>query len=185
MRDNSTCNEENREHKELGDGNGPGNMKGINIEICYSLSGGERFDKAEKRAAQFIAEILKRYGWGIDKVTKHQDYNGKYCPHRTLNNGWQRFLDMVKAYLDDAEADEVKWLFDANSNKWCAKKNGQWLYGWILDKDKWYYIGEDGYMTTGWAKVKDEWYYLKPDSPDSGRMLTGWLWDKNYNACTT
>ncbi|PFR47648.1 N-acetylmuramoyl-L-alanine amidase, partial [Bacillus cereus] len=34
-----------------GDGNGPGNRKSISVEICYSLSGGERYYKAENNAA--------------------------------------------------------------------------------------------------------------------------------------
>ena len=76
-----------------GDGvNGKGNRKGISIEICYSKSGGDKFIKAEQNAAKFIASILKEKGWGIDKVKKHQDFNGKYCPHRTLDMGWNRFL---------------------------------------------------------------------------------------------
>ena len=36
----------------------------------------------------------------MDRVTKHQDYNGKYCPHRTLDLGWDRFLKMVEAHLN-------------------------------------------------------------------------------------
>lgn len=91
--------EENRNSWNAGDGNGKGNRQGIAIEICYSKSGGERFEKAERLAAEFIAGKLKQYGWGIDKVTKHQDYNNKYCPHRTLDLGWQRFLDMIKGYM--------------------------------------------------------------------------------------
>ena len=84
-----------------GDGaNGTGNRQGISVEICYSLSGGPKFDAAEKRAAEFIAQLLKERGWDIDRVTKHQDYNGKYCPHRTLDLGWQRFLDMIQAHMD-------------------------------------------------------------------------------------
>lgn len=83
-----------------GDGvNGTGNRQGISIEICYSLSGGPQFDASEKRAAEFIAQLLKERGWSIDKVTKHQDYNGKYCPHRTLDLGWQRFLDMIQTHM--------------------------------------------------------------------------------------
>ncbi|MCH5352942.1 MAG: N-acetylmuramoyl-L-alanine amidase [Acutalibacter sp.] len=89
----------NRNAWASGDGRGKGNMEGIHIEICYSLSGGERFAKAEQNAAQLIASLLKQYGWGIDKVTKHQDYDGKYCPHRTLGLGWQRFLNIVKSYM--------------------------------------------------------------------------------------
>lgn len=83
-----------------GDGHGPGNMEGIHIEICWSLSGGERFDRAEENAAALIAGLLARYGWGLEQVTKHQDYDGKYCPHRTLDRGWERFLGMVRARME-------------------------------------------------------------------------------------
>lgn len=91
----------NRNAWHSGDGaNGIGNRQGIAIEICYSKSGGERFNKAEQNAAKFIASILKEKGWGIDKVTKHQDYSKKNCPHRTLELGWQRFLNMISAELN-------------------------------------------------------------------------------------
>lgn len=92
---------ENRNGWHAGDGgNGKGNREGIAIEICYSKSGGDKFIKAEQNAVELIVDILKRYGWGIDKVTKHQDYSGKYCPHRTLDIGWDRFINMVKAKLN-------------------------------------------------------------------------------------
>lgn len=91
----------NRNGWHAGDSNGRGNRKGIGIEICYSRSGGERFIKAEKLAAKFITQLLKERGWGLEKVTKHQDYSGKYCPHRTLDLGWQRFLHMIQAELND------------------------------------------------------------------------------------
>lgn len=85
-------------------GNGNGNRKGISLEICYSKSGGEDFEEAERLAAEYTAYLLKQYGWGIDKVKKHQDFANKYCPHRTLDMGWQRFLDMVSSYLEDKPA---------------------------------------------------------------------------------
>lgn len=98
---------ENRNAWHAGDGgNGPGNRKGIAIEICYSKSGGKRFEEAEKLTAKFIAYKLKEKGWGIDKVKKHQDFSGKYCPHRTLDMGWQRFLNMVQAELDALKKEE-------------------------------------------------------------------------------
>ena len=94
--------EENRNAYHAGDGsNGRGNRKAIAIEICYSKSGGDRFTKAEDNAAQFIAMNLKEKGWGIDRVKKHQDYSKKYCPHRTLDLGWERFLNKVRAYLGE------------------------------------------------------------------------------------
>lgn len=96
----------NRNSWNAGDGrNGEGNRKGISIEICYSKSGGENFEEAEKLAAEYIAYLLKQYNWGIDKVKKHQDFSNKYCPHRTLDLGWQRFLDIVNSYLEEKPAD--------------------------------------------------------------------------------
>ena len=92
---------ENRNAWHSGDGeHGVGNRQGIAIEICYSKSGGDRFTQAEKNAVDLIVDILKRYNWGVDKVTKHQDYNGKYCPHRTLDMGWDRFIKMIEAKMN-------------------------------------------------------------------------------------
>lgn len=96
---------ENRNGWHSGDGNGKGNREGIAIEICYSKSGGDRFIKAEQNAVELIVDILKRYGWGIDKVTKHQDYANKYCPHRTLDMGWTRFIKMIEDKLNEGKVD--------------------------------------------------------------------------------
>lgn len=101
----------NRNTWNAGDGgNGSGNRKGISLEICYSRSGGEQFEEAEKLAAEYTAYLLKQYGWGIDRVKKHQDFANKYCPHRTLDLGWQRFLNMVSSYL------EIKPVENENKN---------------------------------------------------------------------
>ena len=92
---------EDRNAWHCGDGEyGKGNREGVAIEICYSKSGGERFTQAEKNAVELIVSILKKYNWGVDKVTKHQDYNGKYCPHRTLDMGWDRFIKMIEAKMN-------------------------------------------------------------------------------------
>lgn len=100
---------ENRNAFHAGDGpNGKGNRKGIGVEICYSESGGNKFIKAEKLAIKFIAYKLIEFGWGIEKVTKHQDYSGKYCPHRTLDMGWQRFLDLIKKEMELIVLAELK-----------------------------------------------------------------------------
>lgn len=89
-----------------GDGNGKGNREGIGIEICYSRSGGERFEKAQKNAAALTAQLLRSYGWGIDRVTKHQDYSGKDCPRRTMNEiGWDGFLQLVREAYDHSPAE--------------------------------------------------------------------------------
>ena len=116
--------EENRNAWHAGDGGkGKGNRKGIAIEICYSKSGGEKFEKAEKNAAELAASILKRYGWGSDHLKKHQDFNGKNCPHRTLELGWERFVNMVRELIGEkieealgTKADVVYCVHAAN--KW-------------------------------------------------------------------
>ena len=90
-----------------GDGSiGNGNRKGIQVEICYSKSGGVRFENAEKNAAQFIASLLKERGWSVDKVKKHQDFSKKYCPHRTLDKGWVSFVNMVKNFMNGNSYEE-------------------------------------------------------------------------------
>ena len=79
-------------------GSGVGNRQGIAIEICYSWSGGKRFEKAVRNAAALSYSLLCKYGWGVDRVTKHQDYSKKYCPHRILDDyGFDAFKDLVSA----------------------------------------------------------------------------------------
>ena len=90
----------NRNAWHASDGNGKGNREGIAIEICYSKSGGEKWLKAVENAAELTAKLLKDYGWGIDKVTKHADYTNKHCPHRILDEyGWDNFLNLVKSKM--------------------------------------------------------------------------------------
>ena len=106
-----------------GDGSrGAGNRKGIGVEICYSKSGGTRFEKAEERAAEFVAEKLIEFGWGIGRVKKHQDFSGKYCPHRTLDLGWERFLRKVELYVDLLKRVEA-----------LEKKTNKFIYAWVDD----------------------------------------------------
>lgn len=99
----------NRNGWHASDGDGPGNRTTIAIEICYSKSGGERFDKAEENAAELIADLLKKYGWDISVVKRHYDYapDKKYCPHRTMDKGWDRFLNMIKTKLEDKPVSNI------------------------------------------------------------------------------
>ena len=85
-----------------GDGKyGTGNRKSIGIEICYSKSGGSRYVQAEENCVQLVASLLKQYGWGIDRIKKHQDWSGKYCPHRILaESRWDSFKERVRVALN-------------------------------------------------------------------------------------
>ncbi|UQT53461.2 peptidoglycan-binding protein [Bacillus velezensis] len=92
----------NRNAWHSGDGtNGTGNRKSIAVEICYSKSGGARYRAAEALAIKFVAQLLKERGWGVDKIRKHQDWNGKYCPHRVLSEGrWDQVKAAIAAELE-------------------------------------------------------------------------------------
>ncbi len=119
-----------------GDGrNGKGNRKGIAIEICYSKSGGERYEKARRNGAKRIAQILKQYGWGVDRLKKHQDFSGKYCPHRTLDEGWNKFVNMVREEMGEKTETSPGQQTVQNTVqekkkidvKYQAYANGRWL----------------------------------------------------------
>lgn len=78
----------NRNAWHSGDGgSGAGNRKSIGVEICYSKSGGERYRKAELNAIDHISDLMVKFNIPISKVKTHQERNGKYCPHRMLDEG--------------------------------------------------------------------------------------------------
>lgn len=94
----------NRNGWHAGDGQGKGNRERIAIEICRSRSDKALFLKAEDNGAFLAAKILVQYGWGMGQLTKHQDYSGKRCPHRTLDLGWQRFVKLVQTYYNQLKS---------------------------------------------------------------------------------
>ncbi|MCY8310593.1 peptidoglycan-binding protein [Bacillus vallismortis] len=118
----------NRNAWHTGDGkNGTGNRKSIGVEICYSKSGGVRYKKAEALAIKFVAQLLKERGWGIDRVRKHQDWNGKYCPHRILSEGrWAQVKAAIAAELERLGGKKVssptKTKTKANGATYTVKK---------------------------------------------------------------
>lgn len=115
--------EHNRNAWAAGDGSkGFGNRNTIHLEICYSKSGGERFNKAEMNTAKRTAQLMKQYGWGINDlgtkiINTHQYRSGKYCPHRTLDLGIDRFYNLVKVeYLKLTNGENTSTTTSTNSN---------------------------------------------------------------------
>lgn len=123
---------------------GNGNRCGLAVEICYSKSGGDRFTKAEINATKLIAQLLYERKWGVERVKKHQDFDGKNCPHRTLSLGWTRFLNMVQAELDALKGKKTTKAHDPSRSTgalftctglWTQANGGTWypasklLYG--------------------------------------------------------
>ena len=132
----------NRNAWHAGDGGGKGNRQGIAIEICYSKSGGERWLKAVENAADLTAKLLKDYGWDLTKVTKHQDYSGKHCPHRILDEyGWDNFLKLVQTKLNgktpapSGKISVTYQVWDDIKNKWLPNVNDSEDYAGNLGHD--------------------------------------------------
>lgn len=144
----------NRNGWHAGDGNGTGNRNSIGIEICYSKSGGDRFIKAEENAVELIVQLLKERGWGIDKVKKHQDWSGKYCPHRTLDLGWDRFIKMIETKLNGTQN---KSNVDITYQTWDDVKN-KWLPNVVNDSDYAGIFGHDVCCVYANASVGNVFY---------------------------
>ncbi len=83
-------------------GTSEGNRYSIGIEIIES---GNR-EKVLETAAEFVADLLKKYGWGFDKVKKHYDWTGKDCPRILINKNfvknnmnWNYFTEGIEEYM--------------------------------------------------------------------------------------
>lgn len=122
-----------------GDGVGQGNMSSIGIEICYSKTKGHpRYGQAEENGAKLAALILHQLGYGIDRLYKHQDWSGKYCPHRILDNGdWEKFKAKVQGYLDQlkngAQAPAEKKEEEEEMNFVVRSKSGKHGYVGVIN----------------------------------------------------
>ena len=114
----------NRNAWHAGDGQGRGNRRTIGIEICHSTGDPTKFQKAEENAAEYIAYVLHQYGWTLKNVYRHQDWSGKYCPHKTMDKGWQRFLNMIQKNYDEIKgATKVKEKINPNEPSDWAKES--------------------------------------------------------------
>ncbi len=84
-------------------GNGTGNRKSIGIEICYSKSGGARYQKALQNAIELTAQLMHMFYIPASKIVYHQNWDGKYCPHRLLDDGitLDRFRSEVQKKYDE------------------------------------------------------------------------------------
>ncbi|WBF54916.1 N-acetylmuramoyl-L-alanine amidase family protein [Lysinibacillus sp. JK80] len=154
----------NRNGWHCGDGGGStdtnahkkGNRISIGVEICYSKSGGVRYGVAEENAVQYIAKLLKQYGWGIERVKKHQDWNGKYCPHRILaENRWDSFLKRIEEAMKPTEIgkptekDDDTMKFTSTTAKAAVRDYIQQAVDKNLIDKSWLEKFDKGTMTSG------------------------------------
>lgn len=76
-----------------GDGKGQGNYASIGIEICEHE--GIDWEKAKANAIALIEVLMKDLDIPIENVVPHRHWSGKYCPHRILDEGWDKFVGKI------------------------------------------------------------------------------------------
>lgn len=124
----------------VGDGNsrfGISNFNSLGIEMCthsnYNVS-----SATENVAAQLAADLLKKYGLGIDSLKRHYDASRKDCP-RGWNNAsayasqmggearWNAFKNKVSAYMGgsggNVATDVVYRVYNTSNKQVAAYRN--------------------------------------------------------------
>lgn len=108
-------------------GNNYGNKNYIGMEICYSRSGGEKFEKAEDNAIDITADILIEKGWTTDDIKFHKDFANKNCPNLTVPDKFVREVEEEinsRGYrISNKPTATLRQL-----NEWALSKNASKLY---------------------------------------------------------
>ncbi|TJZ99767.1 N-acetylmuramoyl-L-alanine amidase family protein [Bacillus thuringiensis] len=163
-----------------GDGNGNGNRKSIGVEICYSLSGGDRYYKAEDNAAIVIAQLMKQFNIPISNVRTHKSWSGKHCPHRMLDEGrLDQFIEKInKAFNKDNNKPlqpkglgitTSKYPEGSGINLYSGPGKDAWFTGNVINTkmpyliiDAAWYGGNENMLCLGWeAWAKEEHFEVE------------------------
>lgn len=74
-----------------------GNATSIGIEICENE--GIDFNQAKYNAIKLIYFLIMNTPSLVTNcIVTHQSWSGKYCPHKILDSGWNRFLEQIESY---------------------------------------------------------------------------------------
>lgn len=77
-----------------------GNLNGIGIEMCVASD--NDYDQTVVNTARLAAKLLVEYDLKPeDALKKHQDFSGKLCPQRMIEQGrWEGFVALVQREYD-------------------------------------------------------------------------------------
>ncbi|WP_260490705.1 N-acetylmuramoyl-L-alanine amidase [Listeria innocua] len=182
-----------------GDGaNGYGNRNTIGVEICYSKSGGSKYIKSEQNAIKYIAGLCVQQGIvaSTETIKKHQDWSGKYCPHRILDaKRWQvvqqSIIDEYKRITSKSTAAKTgkQWAYALNamdarvSADWNSKvaftayKFQALQVNWDVEKNGFYEIilnGKKGYMKAAYFTTTKPFTTMKTKDTTHFRVSPNW-----------
>lgn len=73
------------------------NLNSINIEICVNPDGD--YNVARANAIELVKHLIKTTGIPADRVIRHFDAKGKYCPRKMMDNPalWEDFKAQISA----------------------------------------------------------------------------------------
>lgn len=96
--------------------------------MCVNADG--YFHKTYENTVNLAADILRRHGWGVDRLWRHYDVTGKDCPRYFVNDatakhfgfpsaqaGWEQFRKDVGSLLISKE---VFVLFNDIQGHWAS-----------------------------------------------------------------
>lgn len=71
------------------------NRNSINIEICVNSDG--IYEIARHNAIELVKQLMSEYGIPAERVIRHYDAKGKYCPRNMMNNPslWEDFKHKI------------------------------------------------------------------------------------------
>jgi len=88
----------------------------IGIEMCVNADG--NFQTTYQNTVELTADILKRYGWGVDQLWRHFDVTGKNCPAYFVSDDYARqFTGLTAAQAWAKFKDDVQRLLTENPQK--------------------------------------------------------------------
>lgn len=84
------------------------NRNTINIEICVNADGD--YAKARQNAIELVKRLIAETGIPADRVVRHFDAKGKYCPRKMMDNPalWEDFKAQIVKEAPSAKPQEVQ-----------------------------------------------------------------------------
>lgn len=94
----------------------------IGIEMCVNIDGD--FHEMYQKTLELVADILKRYGWGVNHLWRHFDITGKNCPAYFVSDDYARkFMGMTASQAWDKLKGDVNKMINPQPNAKPVDKN--------------------------------------------------------------
>lgn len=92
------------------------NANSVGVEICMNDKKGNVRQGSIETAAELVRYLMQRYGVPVDRVIRHYDVTGKYCPGPMVDDPalWAAF----KQSLTQTEDDSVRYKYYDDMPDW-------------------------------------------------------------------